>query len=73
MIEAQAVIEDALSVASRMGADGCIVLVDEDSHADVRFALNTTEITSFSTITRFPFSCSDQNSGKVPILQEISR
>ena len=25
-----------------IGADGCIVLVDEASHADVRFALNTT-------------------------------
>ncbi|HWE65259.1 MAG TPA: metallopeptidase TldD-related protein [Acidimicrobiales bacterium] len=42
MIEAQAVIEDALAQAARGGADGCVVLVDETSHADVRFALNTT-------------------------------
>jgi predicted Zn-dependent protease len=42
MIEAQAVVEIALAAAARSGADGCIVLVDETSHADVRFALNTT-------------------------------
>jgi len=42
VIEAQAVIEDSLAMAARRGADGCIVLVDETSHADVRFALNTT-------------------------------
>jgi predicted Zn-dependent protease len=42
MIEAQAVIETALAAAAREGADDCIVLVDETSHADVRFALNTT-------------------------------
>jgi predicted Zn-dependent protease len=42
MIEAQAVVELALAAAVRGGADGCIVLVDETSHADVRFALNTT-------------------------------
>ncbi|MGP0031005.1 MAG: metallopeptidase TldD-related protein [Acidimicrobiales bacterium] len=42
MIEAQAVIEEGLAAASGRGADGCIVLVDETSHADVRFALNTT-------------------------------
>jgi predicted Zn-dependent protease len=42
MIEAQAVIEAGLGAGSRGGADGCIVLVDETSHADVRFALNTT-------------------------------
>ena len=42
MIEAQEVIEVALAAAARDGADGCIVLVDETSHADVRFALNTT-------------------------------
>jgi predicted Zn-dependent protease len=42
MIEAQSVVEDGLAAASRGGADGCIVLVDETSHADVRFALNTT-------------------------------
>ncbi|HEY3844826.1 MAG TPA: metallopeptidase TldD-related protein [Acidimicrobiales bacterium] len=42
MIEAQAVVEEALAVAARRGADACIVLVDETSHADVRFARNTT-------------------------------
>ena len=42
MIEAQEVIEVALAAAARDGAVGCIVLVDESSHADVRFALNTT-------------------------------
>jgi predicted Zn-dependent protease len=42
MIAAQAVIEDGLAAASRQGADGCIVLVDEASHADVRFAVNRT-------------------------------
>ncbi len=42
MIPAQEVIEVALREAARGGADGCIVLVDETSHADVRFALNTT-------------------------------
>jgi len=42
VIEAQEVIEVALATAARDGADACIVLVDETSHADVRFALNTT-------------------------------
>jgi predicted Zn-dependent protease len=42
MIAAQSVVEDGLAAAARGGADGCIVLVDETSHADVRFALNTT-------------------------------
>jgi predicted Zn-dependent protease len=42
VIEAQEVIEVALAAAAREGADACIVLVDESSHADVRFALNTT-------------------------------
>jgi predicted Zn-dependent protease len=42
VIEAQAVVEIALAAAARNGAAGCIVLVDETSHADVRFALNTT-------------------------------
>jgi len=42
VIEAQEVIEVALAAAARDGAVGCIVLVDESSHADVRFALNTT-------------------------------
>jgi predicted Zn-dependent protease len=42
MIEAQSVVEDGLAAAARAGADGCIVLIDETSHTDVRFALNTT-------------------------------
>jgi predicted Zn-dependent protease len=42
VIEAQAVVEEGLAAAARQGADGAIVLVDETSHADVRFALNTT-------------------------------
>jgi predicted Zn-dependent protease len=42
VIPAQDVIDDALAAASGSGADGCIVMVDESSHADVRFALNTT-------------------------------
>jgi predicted Zn-dependent protease len=42
VIEAQEVIEVALAAAARDGADSCIVLVDETSHADVRFALNST-------------------------------
>jgi len=42
LIEPQAVIELALATAARDGVDGCIALVDETSHADVRFALNTT-------------------------------
>ncbi|HWD55060.1 MAG TPA: metallopeptidase TldD-related protein [Acidimicrobiales bacterium] len=42
MIPAQDVVEAGLAAASKAGADGCIVLVEEGSHADVRFALNTT-------------------------------
>jgi predicted Zn-dependent protease len=42
MIPAQEVVEAALSAAANSGADGCIVMVEETSHADVRFALNTT-------------------------------
>jgi predicted Zn-dependent protease len=42
VIPAQDVVEAGLDAASRAGADGCIVLVEESSHADVRFALNTT-------------------------------
>lgn len=42
MIPAQEVVEAGLGAASQSGADGCIVLVHEGSHADVRFALNTT-------------------------------
>jgi predicted Zn-dependent protease len=42
MIPAQEVVEAGLGAASKAGADGCVVLVHEGSHADVRFALNTT-------------------------------
>jgi predicted Zn-dependent protease len=42
MIRAQELVERGLEVASAAGADGCIVLVEERSHADVRFAVNTT-------------------------------
>ena len=42
MIPAQEIVERGLTAADGLGADGCIVLVDESSHVDVRFALNTT-------------------------------
>lgn len=42
MIPAQEIVERGLAAADALGADGCIVLVEETSHADVRFALNTT-------------------------------
>ncbi len=42
MIPAQEIVEGGLAAAQAAGADGCIVLVEEASHADVRFALNTT-------------------------------
>ena len=42
MIPAQDLVERGLDAAAAAGADGCIVLVDEGSHADVRFALNRT-------------------------------
>ncbi len=42
MIPAQELVERALASADALGADGCIVLVQESSHVDVRFALNTT-------------------------------
>ena len=42
MIAAQEIVEVGLAAASKAGADGCIVLVQEGSHADVRFARNTT-------------------------------
>ena len=42
MIPAQELVERALASADALGADGCMVLVEETSHADVRFALNTT-------------------------------
>jgi predicted Zn-dependent protease len=42
MIPAQELVEGGVAAASRVGADGCIVLVEEGSHADVRYALNST-------------------------------
>jgi predicted Zn-dependent protease len=42
VIPAQDLVEGGLDAAAAGGADGCIVLVDEASHADVRFALNRT-------------------------------
>ncbi len=42
VIPAQELVEHGLTSAGALGADGCIVLVDESSHVDVRFALNTT-------------------------------
>jgi predicted Zn-dependent protease len=42
MIPAQEIVEAGVGAASNAGADGCVVLVHEGSHADVRFALNTT-------------------------------
>jgi predicted Zn-dependent protease len=42
VIPAQEITERGLDVAGAEGADGCIVLVEEGTHADVRFALNTT-------------------------------
>ena len=42
MIPAQELVEGGLAAAGAAGADGCFVLVEETSHADVRFALNTT-------------------------------
>ncbi len=42
MIPAQELVESGLAAADAGGADGCIVLVEETSHVDVRFALNMT-------------------------------
>jgi len=42
VIPAQELVERGLDTAAAAGADGCVVLVDEASHADVRFALNRT-------------------------------
>jgi predicted Zn-dependent protease len=42
VIPAQELVERGLAGAAAAGADGCIVLVEERSHADVRFAVNTT-------------------------------
>ncbi len=42
MIPAQELVERGVAAADAAGADTCIVLVEEGSHADVRFAQNTT-------------------------------
>jgi predicted Zn-dependent protease len=42
VIPAQELVERGLAAADTLGADGCMVLVEESSHVDVRYALNTT-------------------------------
>jgi predicted Zn-dependent protease len=42
VIPGQDLIERGVTSATRAGADGCIILVEESSHADVRFAVNQT-------------------------------
>jgi predicted Zn-dependent protease len=42
MIEAQELVERGVSAAAAAKADGCVIIVEEGSHADVRFALNKT-------------------------------
>jgi predicted Zn-dependent protease len=42
VIPPQELVERALASADELGADGCLVLVEESSHVDVRYALNTT-------------------------------
>jgi predicted Zn-dependent protease len=42
VIPAQQLVERGLASADALGADGCVVLVEESSHVDVRFALNST-------------------------------
>jgi predicted Zn-dependent protease len=42
VIAPQEIVEGGVTAASSAGADGCIVLVEEGSHADVRYALNGT-------------------------------
>ncbi len=42
MIPAQELVERGVTSGTALGADGCIVLVEETSHVDVRFALNRT-------------------------------
>ena len=42
MIPAQELVEHGLARADAAGSDGCVVLVEEGSHVDVRYALNTT-------------------------------
>jgi predicted Zn-dependent protease len=42
VIPAQELVEQGVAAGSVAGAEGCVVLVEEGSHADVRFACNTT-------------------------------
>jgi predicted Zn-dependent protease len=42
VIPAQELVERGLATSDGLGADGCMVLVEESSHVDVRYALNTT-------------------------------
>ncbi|HEY5385686.1 MAG TPA: hypothetical protein VIJ56_10655, partial [Acidimicrobiales bacterium] len=42
MIPAQELVERGIAAADALGADGCMVLVEESSHVDVRYALNMT-------------------------------
>jgi predicted Zn-dependent protease len=42
VIEAQELVERGVAAAAAAAADGCVVIVEEGSHADVRFAVNTT-------------------------------
>jgi predicted Zn-dependent protease len=42
VIPAQELVERGMAAADALGADGCMVLVEESSHVDVRYALNTT-------------------------------
>jgi predicted Zn-dependent protease len=42
VIEAQELVERGISAAAATKADGCVIIVEEGSHADVRFAVNTT-------------------------------
>jgi len=42
VIPPQELVVRALASADAKGADGCLVLVEESSHVDVRYALNTT-------------------------------
>jgi predicted Zn-dependent protease len=42
VIPAQELVERGVAAADAAGADACFVLVEEGSHADVRYALNTT-------------------------------
>jgi predicted Zn-dependent protease len=42
VIEAQELVERGVAAAAAAKADGCAIIVNEGSHADVRFAVNTT-------------------------------